>query len=119
MPFARPIAEVSTSATFDAPAAAAWDAIVFYEQVEHEPPLLLRLALPRPVRAEGSKAAVGDVERCIYARGSMVKTITRRDEPRLLAFDVSEQHLHFEHDVELVDGSFILQPLGEHRPGSC
>lgn len=115
LPFARPIAEVSTSATFDVPAPAAWDGIVFYEQVEHEPPLLLKLALPRPVRAEGSKAAVGDVERCLYVRGSMLKTITRREEHRLLAFDVSEQHLHFEHDVELIDGSFILQPLGERQ----
>ncbi len=115
LPFARPIAEVSTSATFDASAAAAWDGIMFYEQVEHEPPLLLKLALPRPLRCEGSKAAVGDVARCLYVRGSMVKTITRRDEPRLLAFDVSEQHLHFEHDVELIDGSFILQPLGDRQ----
>ena len=115
LPFARPIAEVSTSATFDTTAAAAWDGIMFYEQVEHEPPLLLTLALPRPLRCEGSKAAVGDVARCIYVRGSMVKTITRREEPRLLAFDVSEQHLHFEHDVELIDGSFILQPLGDRQ----
>ena len=38
LPFARPIAEVSTSATFDAPVDAAWDAIVFYEQVEHGRP---------------------------------------------------------------------------------
>ena len=115
LPFARPIAEVRTGATFDVPAAAAWDGIMFYEQVEHEPPLLLKLALPRPVRCEGSKAAVGDVARCLYVRGSMVKTITRREEPRLLAFAVSEQHLHFEHDVELIDGSFLLRPLGEGR----
>jgi hypothetical protein len=113
--FEKPIVEVSTSATFDAPPRATWDAIILYEEVEHEPPLLLKLALPRPVRAEGSKAAVGDVERCIYVRGSMVKTITSREELRFLAFDVSEQHLHFEHDVELVDGSFILQPIGDRQ----
>jgi hypothetical protein len=111
LPFDHPIVEVSTSATFDAPVRATWDAIRFYEQVEHEPPMLLKLALPLPLRAEGSKAAVGDVERCIYVRGSMVKTITRLEEGRFLAFDVSEQHLHFEHDVELVDGSFLIQPL--------
>jgi len=115
LPFDRPIVEVSTSATFKAPVRAAWNSILLYEEVEHQPPFLLKLALPRPLRAEGSKANVGDVERCLYVKGSMTKTITRREELRLLAFDVSEQHLHFEHDVELVDGSFILQAIGENQ----
>jgi|GEM_PF-893731 len=109
------VAEVRTSLTFRASLRETWDRILFYEQVEHEPPWLLTLALPRPVRAEGSKAAVGDVQRCIYRKGYLVKQVTRREEPRLLAFRVTEQHLHFEHDVTLLNGSFTLEPLDAQR----
>lgn len=114
-PLGTVVREVRTEAVFDAPADRAWDAIQFYEQVEHPPPFLLTLALPRPVRAEGCKDAVGAEQKCLYRRGYLVKRITRREPPRVLAFDVVEQHLHFEHDVELRDGSFVVEPTGEGR----
>jgi hypothetical protein len=104
-------AEVRTDAVFAAGPRQTWGSIVYYEQVEHEPPWLLTLALPRPVAAEGSKAAVGDVQRCVYNNGSLVKQITRREEGRLLEFRVLEQHLHFERDVTLRFGSFTLEPI--------
>jgi hypothetical protein len=110
LPHEKDIAEVRTSLTFHAAPREAWNSILFYEQVEHEPPWLLTLALPRPVRAEGSKAAVGDVQRCIYQRGYLVKQITRCEDQQVLAFRVTEQHLHFERDVTLLDGSFALEP---------
>jgi hypothetical protein len=110
-PVPQEVVEVRTSLTFHATPAQAWNSIQFYEQVEHEPPWLLTLALPRPVGTEGSKAAVGDVQRCIYRKGYLVKQITRRQEQRLLAFTVLEQHLHFERDVTLLDGSFAVEPL--------
>jgi hypothetical protein len=106
---------VSTSTTFDFPVGPTWDAIVFYEQVEHEAPFLLTMALPRPARTEGHKEGVGDVQKCIYEKGYLVKTITHFDKPRLLAFDVTEQHLDFEHDVVVLDGSFILQPMAKDK----
>lgn len=115
-PIAHTVAEISSSATFDAPAAKVWDNILFYEQVTHAPPpLLLVVSLPRPLRAEGRKDAVGDVSRCVYNTGYLVKTITRREPPRLLAFDVTEQHLQFEQDIELIDGSFLVEPLSERQ----
>jgi hypothetical protein len=114
-PMRREVAEVGTALVFRASPRQAWDSIVFYEQVEHEPPWLLTLALPRPVRAEGSKAAVGDVVRCIYRKGYLVKQITERQEGQRLAFRVTEQHLHFERDVTLLDGAFTLEPQGTGR----
>jgi hypothetical protein len=102
---------VRTAAVFPAPPRAAWDSIVFYEEVQHEPPWLVKLVLPRPIRAEGSKQAVGDVERCIYKNGHLVKVITERVDNEKLAFRVAEQHLHFEHDVTLRDGAFLLEPI--------
>ena len=105
------IATVRTELTIDATPEEAWNAIMFYEDVAHEPPWLMRLVLPRPLRSEGDKSRVGEDVKCFYDRGYLSKRITRRDQPRLLAFDVTEQHLHFEHDVELRDGSFEIEPL--------
>lgn len=110
-PMDTDIAEVRTEAVFPAPPARVWDRIVFYEQVEREPSSwLLRFALPRPVRAEGSKAAVGDVQRCIYRHGHLVKVITERVHPERLAFRVAEHHLLIERNVTLLDGAFLLEP---------
>jgi hypothetical protein len=107
------IAEVRTEMVFPAGPGPTWHSIVFYEQVEHEPPWLLRLALPRPVGTEGSKVAAGDVQRCIYQKGHLIKQITDLVEPERLAFRVIEQHLHFERDVTLLDGCFTLGPLAD------
>jgi hypothetical protein len=105
------ITGVSTSATFPASPHQAWQAMLFYEQVRHPPPFLLTLALPRPLRSEGDKSRVGNVVHCVYQKGYLVKKITQVVEDRILGFQVVEQHLHFEHDVTLLDGSFILEPV--------
>ena len=105
------IATVRTELVLPASASDTWNSLMFYEEVDHEPPWLLKLALPQPVRAEGSMGQVGDTRRCIYENGHLTKQITERIERRRLAFKVIEQHLHFERDVTLLDGSFQLQPL--------
>jgi hypothetical protein len=108
--FPRPseIATVETRALFEVSGRRAFDGIVFFEEVKHQAPLLLRLALPRPVRSEGRKTADGDVVRCVYEHGYLKKRITRVEPGRLLAFEVIEQNLHFERDVALLDGSFAV-----------
>ena len=105
------IATVRTELVLPASASDTWNSLMFYEEVDHEPPWLLRLALPQPMRAEGSMGHVGDKRRCIYKNGHLTKQITERVEQRRLAFKVIEQHLHFERDVTLLDGSFQLQPI--------
>ncbi len=110
------VASVSTEALFEAPPPVAWDAIMFYEEVAHKPPLILRLALPVPIRSEGTKTSVGDVVRCVYDRGYLVKRITAAEEYRRLSFEVLEQNLHFERDVTLLGGSFELSPSGADNP---
>lgn len=105
------IATVRTEIVLPTSASEAWKSLMFYEEVNHEPPWLLKLALPRPVRAEGSMGQVGETRRCIYENGHLTKQFTERVERRRLAFKVIEQHLHFERDVTLLDGSFQLQTL--------
>ena len=107
------IVTVETEMTFAMAPELAWNRILFYEEVEHEPPWLLKLSLPRPVRTEGSSARVGDVKRCVYEKGHLSKRITHVDSNRRLEFVVVEQELHFERDVTLIDGGFELKPDGD------
>ena len=111
------IATVQTELHMHATPHQAWDAVMFYEEVEHDPPLLLQLALPKPIRSQGSKDRVGQIVRCQYDRGWLVKRITRIEPGARLDFEVIEQHLHFERDVTLTGGSFqvIPQPDGTSR----
>ncbi len=110
VPRGEDLASVETRAVFQTSQEEAWNAIVFFEQMEQEPPFLLRLALPRPVGTTGSKAGIGDTSRCEYENGYLVKKITEREEGRVLGFRVIKQKLHFEHDLELREGSFRLEP---------
>jgi hypothetical protein len=110
-PMEEDLAEVRTAAVFPTSATAAWDSILFYEEVEHEAPWLVRRTLPQPLRAEGSKQAVGDVERCVYKQGHLVKVISERVEGERLAFRVVEQRLRIERNVSLQDGAFLLEPI--------
>jgi hypothetical protein len=111
------LATVRTELRVDATMDQAFRAIMFYEQVEHDPPWLLKLALPKPIRSEGSKAAAGNLVSCYYDRGYLVKRISERVENRRLAFEVVEQHLHFERDITLLDGSFAVESLDGTQRG--
>ena len=102
---------VRTERILRAPPEVVWGQLQFYEEIESEPPLLLRLGLPIPVRVQGSKASVGAIQECVYENGKgITKRITQRREARLLAFDVIEQRLGFEHDLTLLGGEFRLSP---------
>ncbi len=106
------VATVRTSLTLDATPADVWDALMFYEEVEAEPPWLLRLALPRPVGSFGDKTREGQYVRCKYDRGHIIKRIRQVDKHRKLGFEVVEQQLHFEKDIQLLDGAFTIHPCG-------
>ena len=110
LPRDEDIASVETRAVFSSSQERAWNSIVFYEQIEHAPPFLLRLALPRPVGSTGGKTKVGETSRCVYENGYLVKKISEREEGRLLGFRVIEQNIHFEHDLDLRGGSFRVEP---------
>ena len=115
VPMRRELSTVRTELTVDATPQEAYRAVIFYEEVRHTPPWLLRLGLPRPLRSEGDKSEVGQIVRCVYDRGYLVKRISERVENRRLAFEVIEQQLHFERDVQLTGGSFDILPLGNGR----
>lgn len=115
-------AAASTSATttvvtrmnFAAAPAQVWDVLMFYEEIEVPPPLLLRLLLPLPVRTEGSKRVVGDVAMCVYEGGHLRKRVTHIDPGRYYGFEVVEQQLAVGHGLELTGGCYTLRELSPH-----
>lgn len=88
-----------------------WQSLLFYEQIDRPPPLLLRLLLPRPLGTEGSKAAVGDQSTCLYESGHLLKRVTEIDPMRLYAFSVVEQQLTLGRGIVLNGGAYSLRTL--------
>lgn len=104
------VAVVVTERSIVAAPGDVWEALMFYEEVDADPPLLLRLGLPRPVRAEGSMRRVGDVKICVYEHGELHKRITRVETHARIDFEVIHQRIGFERSVSLRSGAFTLTP---------
>ena len=113
LPHRQEIAVVQTGLTVDATPEEAWNAIMFYEEVEHSPPWLLHLALPQPIRSEGNKEKEGEVVRCFYNAGTISKRISRVEKNRRLSFEVVEANIRSENYTTLKDGSFEIEPVGD------
>ncbi len=103
---------VTTRAAFEIAPEEVWQRIMFYEEVPHRPPLLLRMFLPTPVKTQSSDKQVGAIVECTYSRGSLMKRITTLDPPRLVRFEVVEQSLGVERCITTVEGSYEIAPAG-------
>ena len=77
---------------------AVWERILFYEEVPKRPARLLKMFLPPPVSTEGDKTKIGGLVHCLYEDGDLVKRITNLEPPRLMEFEVLEQHLRLAFD---------------------
>ena len=115
IPWRQEIAVVQTSLTVDATPEEAWNAIMFYEDVEHPPPWLLHLALPQPIRSEGNKQKEGEIVRCFYNCGTISKRISRVQPGRRLSFEVVEAVMRSENYAQLRDGHFEIEPLTDRQ----
>jgi len=103
---------VTTKAAFDASPDEVWQRMMFYEEVPHRPPLLLRVFLPTPVRTQGNLKQVGATVECTYSQGGLVKRITDLDRPHLVRFEVLKQHLGVERCVTTVEGAYEISADG-------
>ena len=111
----RPWTDVTTHVVVAADPAKVWTSLVFYEGIEEAPPWYLQLLLPRPIRTQGAKAAVGDQATCLYQGGHLLKRVTRIDPDRRYEFTVVEQHLGIGGGIKLSGGSYVLNDLGGGR----
>ena len=98
---------------------AAWQHIMFYEEVPARPGFLLRTLLPYPIRTEGPKNAIGALVRCSYRGGDLVKRITMIDVPHRLEFDVVEQRLGIERCIQTYGGSYQIEHCGHETEWFC
>jgi hypothetical protein len=106
---------VATRMNFAATPDEVWERLMFYEQIVRRPPLLLRLLLPVPLRAEGEKSRVGDEVKCRYRDGHLLKRVTRVIRARNYAFQIIEQNLTLGGGIRLSGGDYTLRPSREGR----
>ncbi len=106
---------IVTTRVIDAPPEACWEGIVFYEEVRHRPPLILRIGLAHPLFTVGSSKHAGDVKTCVYNKGWITKRVTEAAPPRRLVFEVLSQSIGYERDVRLTGGAFEFRDLGGGR----
>ena len=102
---------VVTAMRLLAPPERVWERLMFYEEIPGRPPIHLRLLLPVPTRAEGSRSAVGEETRCVYERGHLLKRVTRIDPGREYAFEVVEQTIEVGGGIRLLGGRYVLRAL--------
>ena len=102
---------VLTKMKFAAAPEQVWGGLLFYEQLEERPPLLLRLLLPIPIATEGAKSQVGDEVKCLYESGHLLKRVTSVDPDRHYGFEVVEQTLSLGGGLALTGGCYTLREL--------
>ena len=82
---------VTTSVIVDAPPEAVWRRVVAFPPLPEPRSLHFRAGIAYPRSATISGRGVGAVRRCRFSTGDFVEPITVWDEPRRLAFSVTEQ----------------------------
>lgn len=125
-PRKTPLYEIVTSVEIDAPPQRVWDELIAFSEMRDKPPLLFRMGVAYPIRAEIEGTGVGAVRYCVFSTGAFVEPIEVWDEPRLLRFSVTDQppimrewspyhelstaHLEY---LRSRRGQFLLVPLAD------
>lgn len=86
-----PLYEVKTSVVIKSSPDTVWKHVVTFSELSPPDEVMFRTGIAYPIRAEIRGRGVGAVRHCIFSTGPFVEPITVWDEPRLLAFDVTEQ----------------------------
>ena len=107
---APPLRTVRTSQRYAAEPLRVWQELLYYEQIDVPPPLLLRLLLPRALRTVGRKSNVGDEAVCEYDGGHLRKRVTEVVQGERYRFEVVEQDLPLG-PTRLQGGCYDIRPL--------
>jgi hypothetical protein len=68
-----------------------WNRVVQFKEIQARPAWYFRGGIAYPIRATIDGNGVGAIRRCEFSTGAFVEPITVWDEPRRLAFDVTQQ----------------------------
>lgn len=85
-----PLLRVKTSVSVAAPPERVWKQVVEFSELPPPTEWMFRLGIAYPLRAEIRGRGVGAIRHCIFSTGPFVEPITVWDEPRHLAFSVTE-----------------------------
>lgn len=108
---------VCSSGRLTCDAQRAWEKVCFYEHIATQPSLLLRTALPVPLRTTGTYRRVGDISRCVYSDGGyLAKRITSVLDGKRIDFDIIEQTIRYAGKINLKGGTIRI---GSHDDGTC
>jgi hypothetical protein len=86
-----PLYAVKTSVVIKSNPETVWTHVVTFSELAPPKEMLFSTGIAYPMRAEIRGQGVGAVRHCVFSTGPFVEPITVWDEPRLLAFDVTEQ----------------------------
>ncbi len=86
-----PLYQVKTAVVIKSSPEKVWTNVVSFSQLPPPTEVMFSTGVAYPIRAEIRGRGVGAVRHCIFSTGPFVEPITTWDEPRLLAFDVTEQ----------------------------
>jgi hypothetical protein len=120
-----PLNEVVTTIEIDAPPEVVWRNVVAFPELPEEREWYFRLGIACPERARIEGYGAGATRYCIFSTGEFVEPIRVWDEPRRLAFDVTDQPAtmkelspyrevhapHLEGVLQSRRGEFLLIPL--------
>jgi uncharacterized membrane protein YhaH (DUF805 family) len=83
--------ESTTSLVIKSDPETVWKHVVTFSQLPPPTAAMFKAGLAYPIRAEIRGQGVGAERHCVFSTGAFVEPITVWDEPRLLAFDVTDQ----------------------------
>ncbi len=120
---------VSSSVEIDAPPEVVWQNVIAFPELPEQREWFFRLGIACPERARIVGHGVGATRYCEFTTGAFVEPITVWDQPRRLAFDVTEQpdpmfelspyrHVHpphLDHSLRSHRGEFRLVALDDGR----
>jgi uncharacterized membrane protein YhaH (DUF805 family) len=118
-----------TAIDIDAPPERVWQHVVQFSDITETPEWYFQFGIASPLRARIDGRGVGAIRHCEFTTGEFVEPVTTWDEPRRLAFDVTEQpepmaelspyrHIHPPHldgSFRSLRGEFLLVPLSDGR----
>ena len=129
LPSSAPLIRVCSAIEIDAPPEAVWKNVVEFSELPEPREWIFKTGLAYPIRAEIQGRGVGAIRTCCFNTGNFVEPIEAWDEPRLLAFGVTQNpppmresslyknlnppHLHGFMVSER--GQFLLTDLGNGR----
>ncbi len=106
--------KAATSMSIQASKAAVWSKVGFYEHVNKEPGLLLRLSLPVPQEVEGRHEKVGDTCRCRYSDGGfLTKRMTSIIDGSRIDFEIIEQSIRYQDSIKLLGGFIEVEEVDD------